>query len=284
MVATFHTLPTEILIRVLELGPDDFAARRLGLVSQSLVNRTWRAISQHILWDEIELYSVSSVQRLLDSPALGQLRTRVLRVSTDPTKLSGKERSHAPVDGDCLARVLGGLSGITGLVLEEVDGLRVDHLNVASLAGLKHLHIDMTYDKNPSLAVDREIPRNTEPLPFRLSSLTMSGYNDLAPFIIPTFTTSPNLSHLRLAFEDSGPTNALVHSSFPLIASSLRNLSLGFCTTAYLPLLRQCNKITSLSARWEELDLVVPALAPEVRLRHLEVWIRPWYPKANLRL
>lgn len=137
----------------------------------------------------------------------------------------------------------------------------------------------MAFDRDPSAVAARDTPTDAEFVPFRLASLTLSGYDELAPFILPTFQ-SEYLTDLRLAFEDSGATNALIHASFPLVARSLRRLSLGFCTSAFLPLLQQCTNLTEISAQWEDLENVLPALASGVRLQRLELFIRPWYPRS----
>ena len=137
----------------------------------------------------------------------------------------------------------------------------------------------MAFDEDPSAAHSDPVD-DTEPMPFQLASLTMSGYDELKGFILPTFLSSPHLSDIRLAFEDSGIANSVIHSSFPLIASRLQRLSLGFCTSALLPLLQHVVNIREISTQWEELGTVISALAAGVRLQHLEVFIRPWYPRA----
>lgn len=137
MGATFQSLAPELLIRVLELGPDDFAVRRASLLSHALVSRAWRAPSQHLLWDEIELHSRSAIERMLASPALGAFRTRVVRVSNEfkPRKPSVSTASDEPVDGYFVEIALRCLKGVSALVLEEVDGLAVSNLRLQSLEG-----------------------------------------------------------------------------------------------------------------------------------------------------
>ncbi|KAK4701937.1 hypothetical protein P7C70_g4288, partial [Phenoliferia sp. Uapishka_3] len=268
MVATFHSLPPELVFQILDSTSGDVVSRRRSLLSHSLVALAWVDPCQHLLWKEIEVRSRESIHRLLASGQVGKHRSQVLRVINElmPAKVTGSGREKEIIDGELLESLLRGLRGLRGLVVEEVEGLALSNFRVPALADLEHLHIDMAFDKVPAIPVQNDV--NFDPLPFRLHSLTLSGYDDLAPFIPFILHSSTKISELRLAFEASGPTNLAIANAFPQIATSVRHLSVGFATAAWIPLLHYCTNLSSISAQWDDLELKIAVQD----FRHLAFW------------
>lgn len=74
-MATLHSLPQELLYRILELGAasvEAYPERVAFLLSSSLVSSSWRADAQALLWKRVEIRSWDAAIAFLASGRKGR--------------------------------------------------------------------------------------------------------------------------------------------------------------------------------------------------------------------
>lgn len=97
-MATIHSLPPELLSRILELGPTELPHRYTFLRHAALVSSSWRDVAQEALWKRVELETAAAGEAFVASGHSGR-RTTALFIHLRQAQRVTESRGPRPVRG-----------------------------------------------------------------------------------------------------------------------------------------------------------------------------------------